>query len=214
MTREAAQGPRGVIRSDVGVKSWAAALPDVEALRPGRCPACAAAGRPLGGALGLHGHGVRGRQVLGALVWEAVPVALEVGVRRYVCTTCRATCTVVPREVLHRRLYAAPAIALALALFGLLSRSAAGVRRAVSPWRHVGAAGALRWDALRAWTRAVRVGGLWPGLPACPADWTRRRLAARAATALAARAPQAAGPAPPPLHVLAPLGALVLAHAG
>lgn len=214
MPRQPQQGPRGVIRSDVAVKSWAAALPDVETLRPPRCPACAAAGRPLGGPLGLHGHGVRSRQVLGALAWGAVPVALEVGVRRYVCTRCRATCTVVPREVLHRRLYAAPAIALALALFGLLSRSAAGVRSAVSPWRHVGAAGALRWDALSAWVAALRAGTLLAPLPPCPADWTRRRVAARAAAALAARAPEAAGPAPPPLPVLAPLGALVVAHAG
>lgn len=214
MPRQPQQGPRGVIRSDVPVKSWAAVLPDVETLRPPRCPACAVASRPLGGPLGLHGHGVRGRQVLGALAWEAVPVALEVGVRRYVCTGCRATCTVVPCEVLHRRLYSAPAIALALALFGLLARSAARVRGAVSPWQHVGPAGAGRWDTLSAWVAALRAGTLWPGLPACPAHWTRRQVAARAAAALAARASEAAGPAPPPLHVLAPLGASVLAHAG
>jgi hypothetical protein len=83
--------------------------------------------------MGLHGHGVRSRQVLGPLTWGGLPLALEVWVRRYRCTRCRATCTVVPREVLTRRLYSAPAIAMALALFGLLSRTVAQVREAVSP---------------------------------------------------------------------------------
>lgn len=76
--------------------------------------------------MGLHGQGVRQRQVLGPLErGEAAEVRL-VSVRRFRCIACGATCTVCPREVLTRRLYAVPAIALALALFGLLSRPMPG----------------------------------------------------------------------------------------
>jgi hypothetical protein len=154
---------------------------------------------------------VRQRQVLGPLEWgEAAEVRL-VSVRRFRCTTCGATCTVCPREVLTRRLYAATAIALALALFGLLRRSVAQVRAQVSPWRVVGTGSVGRWCTLAAWVRALPQGGLFAALPACPAAWSSRRIAARAAAALAARSPQAVGPSPPPLHVLAPLGA---AHSG
>lgn len=208
------RGPRdtrGIIRSQVGVKSWAAQVPCVEQVRPARCPACGAASRPVGAALVLHGHGVRERQVLGPVEWGEVPLALVVGVRRYLCTACQATCTVCPREVLTQRLYSAPAIALALALFGLLSRPAAQVRAQVSPWRVVGHGSVGRWCALCAWVRALPRGGLFRALPPCPEDWSLRRIASRAAAALAARAPEAVGPSPPPLHVLAPLGA---AHAG
>jgi ferredoxin len=195
----------------VGVKSWAGALPSVDAVRPARCPGCGAASRPLGGALGLHGHGLRDRQVLGPLEWGDGAQARVVSVRRFRCTTCGATCTVCPREVLTRRWYAATAIALALALFGLLRQSVAGVRAQVSPWRVVGPGSVGRWCTLAAWVRALPRGGLFAALPTCPEAWSPRRVAARAATALAARSPQAVGPSPPPLHVLAPLGA---AHSG
>ncbi|NNB92085.1 transposase family protein [Corallococcus exiguus] len=192
----------------MGVKSWAARLPSVEGVRPARCPGCGAASRPVGAALVLHGHGVRERQVLGPVEWGEVPLALTVGVRRFLCTSCRATCTVGPREVLTRRLYSAPAVALALALFGLLLRPVAQVRAQVSPWRVVGPSSAGSWCALFAWVRAVRGGGVFAALPPCPEDWSARRVAARAAGALAARAPEAVGPSPPPLHVLTALGAV------
>ncbi|NTX07570.1 hypothetical protein [Myxococcus sp. CA040A] len=42
-------------------------------------------------ALVLHGHGVRERQVLGPVEWGEVPLAPTVGVRRFQCTSCRAT---------------------------------------------------------------------------------------------------------------------------
>lgn len=195
----------------MGVKSWAGAVPSVEAVRPARCPGCGAASRPVGGAVGLHGHGLRDRQVLGPLEWEESAQVRVVPVRRFRCTACGATCTVCPREVLTKRLYSAPAIALALALFGLLLHPVAGVRAQVSPWRVVGPGSVGRWCTLAAWVRALPRGGLFAALPACPEEWSPRRVAARAAASLAARAPQAVGPSPPPLHVLAPLGA---AHAG
>ncbi|RKH56680.1 hypothetical protein D7X96_39065 [Corallococcus interemptor] len=179
----------------------------MDSVRPARCPECGAASRPVGGALVLHGHGLRQRQVLGPLEWGDAAQAREVAVRRFRCTACRATCTVGPREVLTRRLYAATAIGLALALFGLLARPVAGVREQVSPWRVVGPGSVGRWCTLAAWVRALPRGGLFRALPPCPEDWSARRVAARAAAALAARAPEAVGPSPPPLHVLAPLGA-------
>lgn len=188
MTRDS-RSTREVIRSAVGVKSWAGAQPSVEAVRPARCPGCGAASRPIGGALGLHGHGVRDRQVLGPLEWGDGAQARVVSVRRFQCTTCGATCTVCPQEVLTRRLYAATAIALALALFGLLRCSVAGVRAQVSPWRVVGPGSVGRWCTLAAWVRAPPRGGLFLGLPACPPAWSPRRVAARAAAALAARSP-------------------------
>lgn len=191
----------------MGVKSWGEALPAVDAVRPARCPRCGAASRPVGGALGLHGHGLRDRQVLGPLEWGDGAQARVVAVRRFRCTECGATCTVCPREVLTRRLYAASAIALALALFGLLGCSVAQVRARVSPWRVVGPGSVGRWCTLAAWVRALPQGGLFGALPASPEAWSSRRIAARAAAALAARAPEAVGPSPPPLHVLAPLGA-------
>lgn len=210
MRGEVPRGSQGVLRSVVGVKRWALEAPSCEEVRPARCPACGAASRPVGGTLGLHGHGKRERQVLGPLGHDAPALLLCLPVRRYVCTTCKATCTVCPREVLTRRLYSAPAIALALALFGLLLRTPSQVRAAVSPWRVQGPSSAGRWDALLAWTRAVRQGALLAPLPLCPVDWPPRRVAARAAAALASRAPEAVGPSPPPLHVLAPLGAVQL----
>lgn len=195
----------------MGVKSWAVGVPSVEAVRPARCPGCGAASRPVGDALGLHGHGLRQRQVLGPLEWGDAAQVRVVPVRRFRCTACGATCTVCPREVLTRRLYAATAIALALALFGLLSLPVARVRAQVSPWQVVGPGSVGRWCALAAWVRALPAGGLFGALPPCPEDWSPRRVAARVAAALAARAPEAVGTSPPPLHVLAPLGA---AHSG
>ena len=41
------RGAREVIRSEVEVKLWMEAMPSTDAVRPARCPACGAAGRPL-----------------------------------------------------------------------------------------------------------------------------------------------------------------------
>ena len=108
------RGPREVIRSERDVKSWMEAMPSTDAVRPARCP--------VGQGLGLHGHGVRTRQGRGPAEPDAAPQVRVFCVRRYRCTRCRATATVVPREVLTRRLFTAGAIALALALalWGLL----------------------------------------------------------------------------------------------
>ena len=93
--------------------------------------------------------------------------------------------TVVPREVIAHMLFAAPAIALALALHGAAGKSAREVRAEVSPWREVGTP-ASGWKALRRWI--ARAPSLWSCIRPAPAEWSSRQRAERAATTLAAHA--------------------------
>ncbi|WP_140875963.1 transposase family protein [Myxococcus xanthus] len=169
-------------------------MPSVSAVRPASCAACGAASRPVGAPLGLHGHGRRSRQVRGPLDAGASPVLVELRVRRYRCRACGVSQTVVPAEVLGRKLYSLAAIAWALALWGLESLSAAAVRRRVSPWDVVGPGSAGRWDALCRWAGEARRGTLLCCVRPAPADWTARAVAARAATTVAAFALPAMGP--------------------
>lgn len=97
-------------------------MPSVEVVRPGHCPRCGAASRPLGGPVVLHGHGVRPRQLWGPAEPDARPELMVVKQRRYKCTACGKAVTVGPSEALAGRLYTASAIALALALYGLHRR--------------------------------------------------------------------------------------------
>jgi len=85
-------------------------------------------------------------------------------------------------------LYSAQAIGWALALYGLAKRSAAEVRRRVSPWPKVGNTAFGSWATLRRWIKAVRSGRLFAQVRPCPAAWTLRQIAERAATTLAAQA--------------------------
>ncbi|WP_420715198.1 transposase family protein [Corallococcus sp. BB11-1] len=169
-------------------------MPSVSAVRPASCAACGAASRPVGGPLGLHGHGSRSRQVRGPLDSGASPVLVELRVRRYRCRACGVSQTVVPAEVLARKLYSLAAIAWALALWGLESLTAAAVRGRVSPWDVVGPGSAGRWDALCRWAREARRGTLLCCVRPAPADWTARAVAARAASTVAAFALPATGP--------------------
>jgi hypothetical protein len=98
--------------------------------------------------------------------------------------------------VLTRRLFSAPAIALALALFGVSELALTEVRARISPWATVGATSAASWVSVRRWVAAVVAGKLFDVRPA-PADWTAWLVAARAATTLAARAPVRPGRADP-----------------
>jgi hypothetical protein len=165
----------------------------VDAVRPGRCPACAAPARPAGGTLGLHGHGLRERHHWGPMAMGAAPVLTGIVLRRYQCQICGAVIAVVPRGVVRRRLYSAGAVALALALYGVAGLSPAAVRRRVSPLQIVGTTAAAGWTSLRRWSHAVRAGRLFPVVRALPAGATLRQVAARAATTLAACAPGAGG---------------------
>jgi hypothetical protein len=177
-----------VVHSEVDLKHWMEKLPDVEAARPGRYPCCGAAGRPSGAPVGLVGHGVRARQLLGPRWREAAPEAATVMQRRYRCRQCEAVIVVQPAEVLPRRRYAAAAIALALALYGIDKQPAPRVRRLVSPWRIVGATAAATWATLLRWDKAVRAKMLFESVRRCPTDWSLRQVAERAATTLASYA--------------------------
>jgi hypothetical protein len=57
-------------------------------MRPGRCPACDAPSRPIGGLLGLHGHGLRERHQWGPAEFGGAPALLGILLRRYMCQSC------------------------------------------------------------------------------------------------------------------------------
>jgi hypothetical protein len=95
---------------------------------------------------------------------------------------------VVPSTTLARRWYSASAIALALALFGAGAAPGA-VRGQVSPFKHVGFAATGKWMTLLRWSDAVRARQIFANTRACPARFSRRQVAERAAMAIASRAP-------------------------
>jgi hypothetical protein len=175
------------------VKRWMERPPTVDEVRPGRCPACEAPSRPVGGLLGLHGHGLRERHQWGPVVLGAAATVIAILARRYQCQPCGAVVLVVPRDILRRRLYSAGAIALALALWGVAGLAPPEVRRRVSPFAIVGATAAAGWASLRRWTGAVRARRLFPIVRALPGEASLRQVAARAATTLAAYAPGEGG---------------------
>lgn len=107
-----------IVRSAIDFKTWLARVPSVDEVRPGQCPRCAAASRPVGRGLQIGGHGLRDRQSRGPLGPLGDPVEVTLRVRRYLFRLCRAVIVVVPLGVIAGRLFAAAAIALALVLFG------------------------------------------------------------------------------------------------
>lgn len=153
--------------------------PDVDEVRPSRCPVCDGASRPAGAGLGVIGHGLRERQFLGPLEADGPAQQVVLRVRRYVCR-CGALLTVVPSGVVSGRRYTVPAIVLALALWGVAGLPAREVRGRTSPWRHVGREAAGRWRQLGRWVSAIRAGRLLPRARV-PARGTPREHAAEIA---------------------------------
>ena len=178
-----------IVRSAIDVKTWLARVPSVDEVRPGQCPRCAAATRPVGEGLQIWGHGLRDRQSRGPLEPLGDPVEVTLRVRRYLCRPCRAVIIVVPLGVIAGRLFAAAAIGLALVLFGVEGLPLREVRRRVSPWQCVGATAHGSWLGLRRWGRAIRDGRLFMSVRRSPAHRTARQVAERAAMTLAALAP-------------------------
>ncbi len=175
----------GLIRSVVSVNAWLARPPTVSEARPTRCTGCRAASRPAGGPLAIHGHGVRRRQLRGPLDAQGEPQIVVVEIRRYECQRCGAVMTMAPREVIARKHYAATAIGLAVALYGVAGKCARAVREAVSPWRVVGAS-STGWRSLRRWISAAS--SMWRCVRRSPSTWSTRQRAERIATTLAAHA--------------------------
>lgn len=133
----------------------AATPPTTDEVRPAACVACGRAGRPVGGPLGIHGHGGRERWVLGVLGLEERPGSLVVLGRRFLCLGCGCVMLVVPREVSPRRRYLLGTIVLALAGFGL-GETAGSLRARLAPGRTFDEG----WPVLRRWLRAIAAGTL------------------------------------------------------
>jgi hypothetical protein len=177
-----------VVQSLVDIKRWQQRPPTVAEVRPARCPGCNAASCPLGGRIQLHGHGIRERQVRGPAGPGQPPEDISLAARRYRCVLCGAVVIVVPHEVRGRRMYSVAAIGLALALWGLAQATAARVRRLVCPAKLLGPTAVTGWVTLRRWARAVARRHIFPSSPDPGPSASLRRIAALAASALAASA--------------------------
>jgi hypothetical protein len=127
-------------------------MPTVEEARPATCPLCGTPSRPVGSGLGLHGHGVRSRQVWGSLSPEAEPEIHDVPVRRYQCQSCDQTLTVAPEAMARRYLYMVTTIVTALWRWGARREPARRVRQQLCPLRVQGEARPGRWASLFRWT--------------------------------------------------------------
>ena len=190
MEKEDRSDSKRIIHSALDIKSWLSRTPSVDEVRPARCPCCGAAGRPTGAKLGLWGHGLRDRQLRGPLEPDGPPRAVVIRARRYLCRGCKVVLLVVPRGVLPTRYYTSCAIALAMALYGVVEETLAAVRRRVSPWTLIGEAAHGGWVTLRRWVAAVRGNELFSGqIRSIPADWSPRQVCERVATTMASQGP-------------------------
>ncbi len=100
--------------------------------------------------------------------------------------------TVVPSEVLTKRLYSSGTIAMCMAFFGVCAMSLSAMRTLLSPFAVVGATAATGWSSALRWVDAVRARRLFEAVRAVPAEWSRRKAAERIATTLASYAPPSA----------------------
>jgi hypothetical protein len=97
--------------------------------------------------------------------------------------------TVVPSEVLTKRLYSSATIAMCMALYGVCAMSLSAMRALLSPFTVVGATTATGWGSVLRWVDAIRAGHFFEAVRAIPPEWPRRKAAERIATTLAASAP-------------------------
>lgn len=187
---EEVRSVRRLLQIDIDINTWMARLPTPAEVRPKTCPGCERAGAPLGGRLGIVGHGCRGRAISGPIDHEDKSgTGRSIQIRRFRCRHCRAVITVAPRGVLPRRRFTSFAIAWGLALFGLMLLSTTAIRERLTPWRAAPWTVNPGWATLLGWARAVRGGRLFPELPRPAASANLRRVAERAAIALSARGP-------------------------
>ena len=126
VTKPTRSTPR-ILHHTLDVKGWLASPPSPEAARPGACPDCGTPSRPTGGRLGLHGHGLRDRQLRGPVDASGPPTCIVIACRRYCCVSCGAILTVVPRGGAPRRHYGHAAIAMALTLWAIAREPVAEV---------------------------------------------------------------------------------------
>jgi len=124
----------------------------VEECRPPHCTRCGVAAGSLG-ALRIHGHGCRRRDVWGPPngCEGTLPTIVELVLRRYRCLECSHVMTIRPPFVARYFRYATAAIALAFLLWSVLGHAAGKVRREVSPWLVRGVSEPHRWRSLGRW---------------------------------------------------------------
>jgi hypothetical protein len=139
----------------------AALLPSVERVRPRGCPSCGRLAHAPDAPLGMIGHGTYTRQIRG------LPNAQEgvIPVRRFLCTACGHTVSVLPDELYPGRLYTTTAILLGLVWSLLRDRTADDVRGAFAGPRETAG-----WKTLRRWRRGL-LAPLW--------GWLARSLSSR-----------------------------------
>src|SRR5690606_9789578 len=89
-----AQSTQRIVYFDLGVKFWASRPPSVGAARPACCPRCGVLGVALDGPVGLVGHALRERTVLGPWGFGAPHEEVTFRARRYRCTRCGAVLSV------------------------------------------------------------------------------------------------------------------------
>ncbi len=159
--------------------------------RPGRCPQCQAASRPLGQALGLWGHGLRMRQQRGPLGPGEEPKTVQVALRRYRCRHCKAVVQVGPRGVLRHKHFSAAAIVLAMWCVGFAAMSTAQVRQRISPWTPTQERRTSSWAAVNRWLLDQRQGRLFRTVRPAPVVFSRPLQAQRVAMAAMSLAPPA-----------------------
>jgi hypothetical protein len=153
--------------------------PSLDAARPCRCAAC---GSAAGARRLFHGHGTRDRTaVLPGRHWQGPARIVVVVARRFVCTECGTTITVLPRGILPRHLYSLFAIVHAWWLAtaaplgcGLDDRAVCarqGVDRLpMATERH--RTGRRRWSSLARW--ATKIGVWWPTVAVAGTTWRAR----------------------------------------
>ena len=161
-----------------------ARTPTCAEARPGSCPCCGSASRPVGARLVIVGHGIVERQVRGPVEVAGRPESLVVQVRRYRCRACKAVLEVGPRGLLRGRWYGAGAIAVALAAYAG-GGATCSIRRRVSPSATIGGSARERWVTVVRWVDAAREGRLFSVAGLGGLD--RRQVAEHVVLALAGR---------------------------
>jgi hypothetical protein len=174
---------RGILHSEIDFKFWLGRAPEVDAVRPGRCPSCGSAARVPGRRLILHGHGLIDRQAWGPVSAGEPAAIVSLRLRRFRCTRCRAVMTVGPRDLESRRLYRVSSIAFGLALWAIALLTPEEVRQSASPWRLRGSSTAGRWRTLGRWVDAVLASQLFSFVQ-LDRSGSRREMAKRIARSI------------------------------
>ncbi len=164
------RSPIGILHAPINIKDWLLGnLPDVETVRPSKCPQCGIASRCRDrGRLWIHGHGRVKRVVWGPARDEFgnAPGFWDLLLRRYRCLACKTVIRVAPLGLLPRRRYSAATIALCLAYWAMWNQPPAEIRDQFSPWPNVAIETKLRWPSLERWVRETAELRLWRTTPA------------------------------------------------